>query len=305
MKGHDLLEAIGGIEDRYIQRARIPFAKRRIPVRGIVLAAACALLLALGGLYVLGRLHPAGEGGRVIEAEGLVIPAIALPSSSSDAVSDMKGLILYQGRIYTSQGMDRLNSQDTAPLRGDYIGRAKGNLDEWSDQEDYAIELASTVSGEVYTVKGYDPTFRIGIFSTDDGDERVEFFDCLNGITLTLGRDLFEDRLHMSRGIEAMACQSRADYDLGLMNRKGLSVDDKAVKDFVKALYEGEWIAKREVASVYLLVTLKDGTELRLGLCEGGYAVYQGLGNACLKIPEDVFDPFYQACLSEAWDRGN
>ena len=70
-----------------------------------------------------------------------------------------------------------------------------------SEIEKYAENFASTVSGKVYAVKGYDTDFRICIREEVEDENGkptlwIQFLARLNGITFNTGADLFENRLH-------------------------------------------------------------------------------------------------------------
>ena len=60
------------------------------------------------------------------------------------------------------------------------MGTATGLIDEWTPKEGY-VELAGSVSGDFYTVNGFDPTFLLCM--KEDGDA-IQLFVCNSGITL-------------------------------------------------------------------------------------------------------------------------
>ena len=262
--------------------------------------------------------HPSSEGnhGLISDTEGVFIPAKELPKSSEDAAADMIGLIVYQGHVYT-QGPDYFgeDAEKIRSLVGDHLGTAKGNIDEWSSQEDYATEFASTIGGEVYAVKGYDAGFRI-CTCMEPPDENghpepwIQFYECLNGITLTKGRDLFEDRLKISGRIAKMEYQTHEDWDygMGIYHEVSFAADvwDQFMEQsdncsFVDA-YDptasaGQSIYSRNQAHLNLI--LEDGSVVRLRLFEGGYVGYEPLAWYFVKIPEDIFNKVYDACGGE------
>ena len=101
----------------------------------------------------------------------------------------MIACVVYDGAVYTQgEWLD-----DASALLGEYLGHATGSIDEWSDETDY-VEFAGTMSGELYTVVGYDPDFRICCLN-DDGSAML--LERLNGISLDTGADLFDQRLHL------------------------------------------------------------------------------------------------------------
>ena len=118
-------------------------------------------------------------------------------------MADMIAFVMYQGNMYTDAEM---YSEEESPhlegLLGEEIGESTGTIDEWSDESEYAREFASNIPGKVYTVQGYDPDFRLCVrrdFTDDSGVHRMwlHFLEHLNGISLSTGADLFEDRLQL------------------------------------------------------------------------------------------------------------
>ncbi|WP_343769263.1 hypothetical protein [Clostridium malenominatum] len=101
-------------------------------------------------------------------------------------------MIVYKGRVYTMSSTT-IDSEDGKKLLGEKLGTTKGNIDQRSKQEEYSKEFASTLGiQDVYTVKGYDKDFRIMTYlENDDGTSYPQFYDCLNGITVKNGADIF------------------------------------------------------------------------------------------------------------------
>jgi hypothetical protein len=56
----------------------------------------------------------------------------------------MMPLIVYNGRVYTLSGA-AINLENGKKILGERLGTTKGNIDEWSKQDEYCKELASTV----------------------------------------------------------------------------------------------------------------------------------------------------------------
>ncbi|MBK3494261.1 hypothetical protein JFL43_05205 [Viridibacillus sp. YIM B01967] len=66
--------------------------------------------------------------------------------------------------------MDEIAKQKVKVLRGEKLVRTKGTIDEWSKQDDYATEFASSIgNSDVYSVRGYDESFRIMTYSEEGG----------------------------------------------------------------------------------------------------------------------------------------
>ena len=261
--------------------------------------------------------------------DALFIPAIELPEIKSQegiAVEmDMIGLIVYQGRIYTqAEGFYDSDNKRTAiaeMLLGERLGTAKGNISEWSTQDDYATEFASTAQGDVYTVNGYSPEFRLATKWTDGNTTtNISFFENLNGIYLNIGKDLFGDRLNLSENWESAESQSHESWNYVLGEFRELSgVTEQDLTAFLEILYASKFIntyetepdiygksevdpksAEIEAASSssqkHLYFHMNDGTTVELRLKEGGYVGYQHLGWYFVKMPGEAFDRVFDAC---------
>ncbi|MDF2556239.1 MAG: hypothetical protein K0R71_67 [Bacillales bacterium] len=120
---------------------------------------------------------------------GVKIPAIKLPKDLSNA--KMIGLIVYNGKVY-KEARTEIDEENAKVILGDKLGITKGSLNEWSNQDAYTEEFASSIGiKSVFSVKGYDKDFRIMTYEEQDGKPYAEFFENLNGITLNSGEDVF------------------------------------------------------------------------------------------------------------------
>jgi len=358
MKSHELLDAVGGIDGKFIENAAHRSPKRSAWKLAAPIAACLVLLagvcLALPGLHSSNGtrfapvpnpngktewaelpkgspshpiLRPGDEGyitpaptlAPVPPADGITIPAIELPESSVSA--DMIGLVVYRGGIYTeARSYYGEAAQRIDPLVGERLGTATGTISEWSKQEEYAVEFASTVAGDIYTVNGYDPGFRICLrmeVEREDGQPElwIEFFDRLNGITIATGSDVFEDRLHIRGRVEAIRWQAHDDWNWNKGSLREADIPQDTWDAFLDALDQGGFIdawtpggafyENRPGSSIYdtpnqahLFLHMDDGTVIELRLIEGGYVRYNSFGSGWyfVKIPGEAFDAVYDAC---------
>lgn len=361
MKDYELLDAFGGIERRFVEAAEKSGRKKRAVWKAAAPLAACVALLVgayavlpktsssaaprptpdpdPGGLAEY-RGEPAvypspvilrpGDGGDAAPepapapnpeqaAEGIFIPAIELPESN--AHTDMDGLVVYRGGIYTQAEWYRgEDAERVEGLVGEYLGHASGRLDEWSTQEDYAAEFASVLPGDVYTVKGYDPGFRLCIpeeYTDEDGTpvRNLCFYERLNGIALAAGEDLYEDRLHVRGRVASIQWQTHEDWDWSRGNHREASVSREDWDAFLDALDrsgfidawipDGSFYEDRPGSRIYdtpnqthLFLNMDDGTRIELLLIEGGYVRYSVLGGGWyfVEMPGDAFDAVFDAC---------
>ena len=266
MKDHELLEAVGGINDKYINSASIEKTGRAITgIKWFWGIAACVCLIALVGIYVPKQFNSekgndelqsdnsvalddsqhydrddksAVQDNQAAKDTGIYIPAVELPDASNSEMADMIGLIVYQGHIYTqSESYYDEDAVRIESLVGDYLGTAKGNIEEWSSQDDYATEFASNIMRKVYSVNGYDESFRICTRIEYEGENQtpglwIQFYDCLNDITLSTGKDLFEDRLNLRERTQTIQWQSHYDWDNATGNIQVANIDQSSWEEF-------------------------------------------------------------------------
>ena len=329
MNGLDIMDAIGNIDPKYIEKAENSEIKKESKIKRIstktwgLLAASICLVLLVGAIYIISRNTPepptpntsqfANNDVDVSTAKGVYIPAAQMPAGlSGDASADMIGLVVYKGSIYIeSEYYDHTEAIKIEPLLDEYLGQANGKIDEWSEKNEYETEFASTIGGDVYSVRGYSTDFRICIkneYPGDDGNKRISisFMDRLNDITLATGKDLFEDRLQISGNIENITWQSHDDWNYEIKNYHELDMTSNRWTEFMNAVdaaeFEYLWNGN-STSSIYnvdeqlhLILNMKDGTQVQLRLIAGGYVGYQPLGWYFVKIPEDIFNALYSMC---------
>ncbi|MCR5204904.1 MAG: hypothetical protein K6E47_07585 [Lachnospiraceae bacterium] len=245
--------------------------------------------------------------------EGLKVPALSVPEPKEWAMCDMIGTLVYKGGIYTQSDnmyMD-MEAEQKEALLGEYLGHATSSLDEWSSFEEYSKEFASTYEGDVYSVKGYDPQFRVCVRceAEYDGEKHLSLFflERLNDITINSGYDVFEARLRVREKYVSCKWESHDDWDYARNIYHDLELDDETwgrfmdMVDTCKFVYT--WNPDTNSSSIYrtdnqvhLYIQLDDGLEVHMRLIEGGYVGYQGLGWYFVKIPEDIFNKVFEAC---------
>lgn len=318
MKTPRIVNAVGYIDDELVTAAENKKIAKRSPWLKWGSIAACFVLIIGAGALILPEVID-GKVGTVSQSEtesqeapsdnaveGVYIPAIELPDAESAAVMDMLGLVVYQGRIYTqAEYYFGEAAEKIEALVGEHLGTAKGNIDEWSSQDEYSAEFASTVGGEVYSVNGYDTSFRICIYGKYEDENHnhtvwIQFLDCLNGITLKTGAELFQDRLHISERTEAVLLEKQGDENSTEENIPTADIDQNAWSDFWYQADNSEIIRIRNYGAqnnqALLILSMSDGTVIRLRLIEGGYVGYDDLGGYFVKISEETFKAVYDAC---------
>jgi hypothetical protein len=283
-----------GLENRLAQGLLQKKPRRKTLKLGVWIAASLIILISAG--LVVPEMWK-----DEFQPLSITIPKIELPKGSN-ALYDMIGLIVYKGQIYT-QTSTHITPEAAKQLLGNLIGRTKASIDEWSKQKDY-VELASTIGvTDVYTVKGYDSDFRIMSYQTEEGQIFTEFYERLNGITITKGEDLI-GKTNLKGNVNSVKWQSYDNWNNSKPQFEELQAEE-SITAFLTALYEAKPIAAEPLqkAGIYnngeqiqkvLYLKLKDQTEVQLRLFKGNYVLYGG---------PSVFFEVDPVAFSALWDK--
>ena len=237
-------------------------------------------------------------------AEGIYIPKIQLPKNintgAAKSSADMIGLVVYQGRVYTQTGI-KINSENAENLLGEKLGTTKGNIDEWSKQKDYAVEFASTIGKQdVYSVKGYDKNFRIMTYEKINGTMNAQFYECINGITVKTGADIF-NKLRIENNIKTSKYKSFESWNNNKQQYENLK-NMQILSSFVDKLKyaipytQGSksyfWNDKAETNQKFVYIILKDGSQIQLRLFKDGY-IYYDSSHIFFKMEDQTFNKLW------------
>ncbi|MBP3038990.1 hypothetical protein J9303_05640 [Bacillaceae bacterium Marseille-Q3522] len=229
------------------------------------------------------------------KSSGVNIPAIQLPEGNSKA--DMIGLIVYNGKIYT-QTSTEIDAENTKAIVGEKLGTTKGTIDEWSKQEAYDEEFASTIgTADVFSVKGYDKDFRIMTYGERYGKPYAEFYENLNGIIIDSGEDVF-GKLKMVGNVSSVEYRTYSDWDNNVGNYLP-AADMEILNEFVEELNKTKPLPRGENSDLIsnsrnnedfreLTIHLNDGTKVKLILLKDGY-IYYGFMGAYFKMNDKNF----------------
>lgn len=229
---------------------------------------------------------------------GVTIPPREIRPSKGGELADMMALFIYEGRCY----VQHFHGTPGDEFVGEYVGSVDGSIDEWSSKEDW-VDLAGTIRGDVYTVKGMDPEFMLCIWRP--GHTSLYIND--SGYTLVKGKDLYGDRLNLAGNYHKVVFLVEGGAKPEQTASFTLEGDGLApVKDFVKGLYEGDfvWIKYVEPTRAtedervnlhgkdrYMLnVWMENGIVWHLTLYEGGYVTFSGLHGVAVQMDRTVFD---------------
>jgi hypothetical protein len=237
----------------------------------------------------------------VVNNPGITIPPITI-NPSNGVNTKMLALVVYNGKIYT-QSTTELDQKNLKAFMGQRLGRTINSINEWNVKDKSTEELASNIGEqEVYTVKGYDSNFRIMSYLKVEDQEYAQFFDCLNGITIKSGKDIFE-KLNIVNNIESAKFISFEDWNTGNTNYisfKDINILNEAIKELYTAVpydYQtiGDELDKARNNDAFREITLKqkDGLELKLTIFKNGYVSY-GYTNIYFKVNNSVIEKLWQ-----------
>lgn len=277
-----------------------------------MIVALVSLLIVLGSLigyknYIENssnqQASPSNKEPFSTEVGSIYVPAIELPKNTENA--NMIGLIVYNGRIYT-QTTTEIDAESAKDVLGEKLGTTKANIDEWSNSDKYDVEFASSIGKtDVYTVKGYDKAFRIMTYSENDGEINSELYECLNGITIHDGGDVF-GKLKMTGTISSAQYRDFSDWNYNVDNYYPIN-DKDLLNSFVKELNHTSPHTREKIEDTLgdfrndetykeMIIHLIDGSKVSLVVIKGGYISY-GYSDLYFKMDDEVF--------KEIWDQLN
>jgi hypothetical protein len=237
----------------------------------------------------------------------IYIPKYEIPETVTFAARRMVPLIIYKGNIYL-HSTTTIDSKDVTILIGHKLGTTQNTIDEWSSQKNYSIELASNIGvTDVYSVNGYDDGFRIMTnYKSEDGTNTADFYECLNGITISNGNDILS-KLNLKGNIAKASYQSYSDWNNGtniyhqIVNLNLLddlfNEIDKGIPYLAENIEDTLGDYRNDEEYKELSLDLKDGTKnITLTILKSGYVSY---GNP--KIYFKISSSF----TKDLWDKLN
>lgn len=241
------------------------------------------------------------------KTQGITVPQIEIPAQNTGVTARMLPLFVYKGHIYVQSattfespdGMT-LNKEEVLNLRGDYLGKTTGNINEWSSQDDYAKEFASTIGeGDVYTLKGYDSAHRLMVYyEYQDGGFGCELYDSFGGMTLNSGADYF-NLLNLKGNVDSYRWESYTSWNNG-RNEVNEEKTGDVFNAFLDSLYSSVPIGENidmltentdYDSQKFVDIRTKDKLVTSLRLFKGGYVYDSQVG--FFKVDDNAFHAFW------------
>lgn len=147
----------------------------------------------------------------------------------------------FNGNMYRQISKDSAWSKNNLDL--DMLGEKLGTVyrsqkvPHWTDSTDEVSSVA--FEGNVYEVKGYDPGYRVCVYailrySGQPPQYELYVFECLNGITVRQGSEVFTDRMRLADSMTVKYGGTK------------LSMGDLAIHNLLKAMNEGLFISSKD-----------------------------------------------------------
>ena len=297
MNKEELYSVIGTVDEELLQRCEQP-AKKTAKSKWLKWGAIAACLC-FAAIFTVILMNPKGNEPidlpPTTDADGVTIPQMEV-TLSDDVAADMIGFFIYQGKVYTQYEW----IYDDIDIVGEYLGTATGLIDEWTPADGY-VELAGSVSGDFYSVKGYDPSFMLCM---NDPSGAICTYVCSRGITVKYGSELYEERLHLRGNFSAVEYETRESWNWSKGELSSLDKDSVVIESYISELYSREFILWSTVpekeghtqSSIYDTETfhvyfrMNNGTTVHLRLYENGYVRFQGLPDVCVQVSADTYN---------------
>lgn len=289
MKGEQLLHALGEVDEEYLAQVdelrRIPLKKKRhtwIPMAAcLCLVAGVAAWALRGGMGMPGKESDQTNSNGITEStQGIYVPPleVELPQAETEAMIDMIGFFIYQGRLYAQ--MDVVEQGQN--LVGEQLGESSGTIDEWTPEDQY-LEGTGSIGGPFYEVKGYDPRYLLCMVH----DYGVGLFWNNCDITVSTGADVLEEVFRLSDGIARAEFQK--EVDVQGENRHTTPITQlEELEAWVDALSQTLALSSTETdmgqCLGHLHLTKADGVTVHLRLMGNGYVQMADLPEVCWQM---------------------
>lgn len=324
MRSDDLIDAIGGIDDRFIEKANEP--ERRSKRLWVIPAAAAFLAAVIGagallfrgpiavpkplGVMLMGNLDDSMKNFEIFTKEELELaknePVKLIHKYDAEREKEIEeeskcvmriGFFVYEGRLYTHVDLADFGS---AELIGERLGTVKEKGWLGKDPAEYD-ELTGLTGGDIYEVKGFDPEFMVCMKGRGS---RIRTYICKYGYVISKGEDVFERRFHVSDKIETLVYEDPEDH----LYEKRYSLDPALpeVRSFIEAMDKASWHLMDVMDAQWLdteqwiendyhkLIFKLGGVDVTATLYNGYHLFIDGFGGCAIDLDEKDIKPLLE-----------
>ncbi|MDF2557615.1 MAG: hypothetical protein K0R71_1443 [Bacillales bacterium] len=186
------------------------------------------------------------------QAQGIFVPKFQLPAASSSKLGDSNKVLtlnsfVYNGKFYLPKNElyleETMSNSAFEAIKGTYLGTTKEfrnrNFEESTDiREDGSnVEnFSSNIQGnKIYTVKGYDPFYRLMVVGEGQNNNSYSMYECWNGINLSSGKDYFGN-IYLENNVLYATWESTESFMGRLNQHHNLNIDQN-FESFISSLY--------------------------------------------------------------------
>lgn len=251
--------------------------------------------------------------------KGIKVPEIKVNSSDDGGKACMIGMVIYKGKVYV-ESRSKVSIEDGKALMEEKLGvthdlsksiQDNGTSAGYIDLDKVSDFASFKVGADVYKVKGYSDDFRILTYYSSEGMENIEIWECLNGITVESGTDVF-GKMNIKGNLSTLNWDTFQNWNNDTPNLKEVTIND-VVSEFIDAMYEGipvslddekvrnqffyseeEYNKDGDEKQKFIYLKLKDGMELQMRLFSNGHVMYSEMPGVAFKVEEEAFNNMWQ-----------
>lgn len=258
------------------------------------------------------------EKDNEIIKEGLEVPKEEIAKMDPNIEASRVPTLVYKGKVYLEAGT-KITLEEGKALMDKKIGvtyslfnyiEDDGTSVGYVDLEKLEDFAGPSEGDDVYTVKGYDDDFRLITYTKNNGVEYLELWECLNGMILSKGEDVF-GLMKIKSNINNLKWDTFNNWNYGTPDPKEVNINETLDK-FIDAVYDSipfsledrefrnqffynevEYYSEGEEKQKFLYLKLNDGTEIDMRLFSNGYVLYSAMPGFVFKVDDTIFNSMW------------
>lgn len=251
--------------------------------------------------------------------KGVKVPEIKISAPKDGVEACMMGMVIYKGKVYV-ESRSKVSIKDGKALMEEKLGvthdlsksiQDNGTSAGYIDLDKVDDFASFMVGADVYKVKGYSDDFRILTYYSSGGMENIEIWECLSGITVESGADVFE-KMNIKGNLSTLNWDTFNNWNNETPDPKEVIINE-VVSKFIDAMYEAvpvsledenirnqffyskeEYNKDGEEKQKFLYLKLNDGIMLQIRVFSNGHVMYSGMPGVVFKVEQEAFDNMWE-----------
>lgn len=197
-------------------------------------------------------------------------------------------LITYQNKTYAAIGLgtDKISYEEGLKLRGEKLGVTKNYKNPNDDPN--AFDSNMLINYDVYSLKGYDPSFRIMTVGPlyDGGNDEIVIFESLEGHRIKNG-EYVSNLLDLKDQTISVKSRKLVDGE-PVFKDMDLKTEYPVLLDVFNSSYAmlNDFSKYKDVESRIVYIKLKEGTSVSLIIYKNGYIEYSFQNGVMFKVTD-------------------